>query len=317
MIKNKEKNFVSAVVYVHNNVNTIEKFVEFIDSVFDENFEKYEIICVNDFSTDNSIELIKSITNKIKGLLSILNMSFYQGIELSMNAGVDLAIGDFVFEFDSTIIDYPKEMIMNIYHHSLKGYDIVSLAPSKVKSSSSKAFYVLFNRFSKTAYKLRTETFRILSRRAINRIHSMSSTIPYRKAFYANCGLKIDTIVYDNDTVNFCNHSKDQVDKRKDTAINSLILFTDLGYKIAIVLSGFMILATIGTAIYTTIIYLSEKPVAGWTTTMMFLSFAFFGLFALIAVIIKYLSVTLDLVFRKQKYTIESIEKVRKQALKC
>ncbi|WP_312832215.1 glycosyltransferase [Sedimentibacter saalensis] len=312
MIINKEKNFVSAVIYVNNNERTIEEFIKYVDGVLNDNFEKYEIICVNDFSTDKSIEKIKSITNRLNGLLSILNMSFYQGIELSMNAGVDLAIGDFVFEFDSTIIDYPKEMIMNVYNHSLKGFDIVSVAPIKTKNKSSKTFYALFNKFSKTTYKLRTESFRILSRRAINRVHSMSSTIPYRKAFYSNCGLKSDVILYDNDISNKNIHSDKQIEKRKDTAVNSLILFTDIGYKFAIILSGIMILVTMGTALYTLIIFLSRKPVEGWTTTMLFLSFAFFGLFALGAVIIKYLTVILDLIFKKQKYTIESIEKVKK-----
>ncbi len=312
MITNKEKNFISAVVYVHNNERTIEELIKYVDGVLHDNFEKYEIICVNDYSTDNSIEKIKNITNKINGLLSILNMSFYQGTEASMNAGVDLAIGDFVFEFDSTIIDYPQDMIMKVYFHSLKGFDIVSVAPSKTKNRFSKIFYALFNKFSKTIYKLRTETFHLLSRRAINRVHSMSSTIPYRKAFYSNCGLKLDVIVYDNDISSFNNHSEEQIEKRKDTAINSLILFTDIGYKFAIILSGIMILVTMGTAIYTTIIFLSRKPVEGWTTTMLFLSFAFFGLFALGAVIIKYLTVTLDLIFKKQKYTIESIEKIKK-----
>lgn len=312
MIANKEKNFVSAVIYVHNNERTIEEFIEYVDGVLYNNFEKYEIVCVNDYSTDKSIEKIKSITNKVYGLLSILNMSFYQGIELSMNAGVDLAIGDFVFEFDSTIIDYPKEMIINVYNRSLKGFDIVSVAPNKTKNRFSMTFYSLFNKFSKTTYKLRTETFRLLSRRAINRVHSMSSTIPYRKAFYANCGLMTDVIVYDNNVSNIKTHTYEQVEKRKDTAINSLILFTDIGYKFAITLSVIMILVAMGTALYTLIIFLSRKPVEGWTTTMLFLSIAFFGLFALGAVIIKYLTVILDLIFKKQKYTIESIEKVKK-----
>ena len=37
--------------------------------------------------------------------ITILNMSFFHGVEAAMNAGVDLAIGDFVFEFDSCIAD--------------------------------------------------------------------------------------------------------------------------------------------------------------------------------------------------------------------
>ena len=68
----------------------------------------------------------------------------------------------------------------------------------------------------------------------------------------------------------------------------------------------------IATAIYTVVVFISGEPVAGWTTTMSLLSFAFFGIFAFFAIIIKYLSIIVNLIFKKQKYTIESIEKITK-----
>ena len=121
MVANKEKNFISAVVYVHNNEDKIEYFLEKLDYILNENFEKYEIICVNDASTDKSIEYIKKVTSKMSNtMMSIINMSYYQGIELSMNAGIDLAIGDFVYEFDNIFIDYDLKVIMDVYRKSFK-----------------------------------------------------------------------------------------------------------------------------------------------------------------------------------------------------
>lgn len=313
MLTNKEKNFISAVVYVHNNEKYIGEFIENIAHTLDNNFEKYEIICVNDCSQDKSLQVIKQLSDKIKGSLSFVNMSYYQGIELAMNAGVDLAIGDFVFEFDHAYLDYSTDVIMKVYQHSLEGYDIVSAAPANISNNSSKIFYSLFNKYSKTIYKLRTESFRILSRRAINRVHAMSKTIPYRKAIYSNCGLKVDTIIYDNNISNKLKSSQQIKENRKDLAINSLILFTDIAYKFAIVLSCIMMLVTIATAVYTIVTFLGNvKPVEGWTTTMLFLSFAFFGLFALSAIIIKYLTIVINLSFNKMRYSIESVEKISK-----
>ena len=46
-------------------------------------------------------------------------------------------------------------------------------------------------------YKMQTESFRILSRRVINRIMGMSKTVPYRKALYAGCGLKTTNLKYE------------------------------------------------------------------------------------------------------------------------
>lgn len=311
MIINKEKNFISAVVYIHNNENNIIDTLNNINNILHNNFEKYEIICVNDYSTDKSVEQIKKFSIDVKGaVLSILNMSYYQGLELSMGAGVDLAIGDFVFEFDSINMDYSPETIMEVYFKSLKGNDIVSASPKKRMRKSSKLFYDIFNGYSNNPNKLKTETFRILSRRAINRVQSMNKTIPYRKAIYANCGLKVDTIYY-NSIRNLKIKNVDET-TRKNVAVESLILFTDVAYKAALTMTFVMLLGIIAVGIYTVKVFISDQPVAGWTTTMLFLSVAFLGVFAILAVVIKYLSILVDLTFKKQKYMIESIEKLTK-----
>ncbi|WP_053359979.1 glycosyltransferase [Clostridium butyricum] len=311
MIINKEKNFISAVVYIHNNENNIIDTLNNINNILHNNFEKYEIICVNDYSTDKSVEQIKKFSIDVKGaVLSILNMSYYQGLELSMGAGVDLAIGDFVFEFDSVNMDYSPETIMEVYFKSLKGNDIVSASPKKRMRKSSKLFYDIFNGYSNNPNKLKTETFRILSRRAINRVQSMNKTIPYRKAIYANCGLKVDTIYY-NSIRNLKIKNVDET-TRKNVAVESLILFTDVAYKAALTMTFVMMLGIIAVGIYTVKVFISDQPVAGWTTTMLFLSVAFLGVFAILAVVIKYLSILVDLTFKKQKYMIESIEKLTK-----
>ena len=112
---NKEKNFISAVIYVHNAEKRIEKFLRTVLEVLEENFEHSEIICVNDNSQDNSVEVIKKVSQDATiSSVSVLNMSYFHGLEMSMNAGMDLTIGDFVFEFDSTVLDFDKEEFMEV-----------------------------------------------------------------------------------------------------------------------------------------------------------------------------------------------------------
>lgn len=309
MIDVKEKNFISVVIYVHNNEKNIEGFLISINDIFAENFAKYEIICVNDCSTDETVSLIKNFAKTVKhAVVSIIRMGHYQGLELSMNAGIDLSIGDFVFEFDQVEIDYNLQTIMEVYQRSLKGFDIVNAAPKHVNQCSSKLFYALFNRFSANQYSLRTESFRVLSRRVINRVHSMSKTIPYRKALYANCGLKMDTIIYENRLIGRKNSGF--ANKRRDMAVDSLILFTDVAYKVSFFLSVFMMIASLLIGVYALTVFIERQPVVGWTTTMLFLAFGFSGIFGVLAIIIKYLAILVDLVFKKKSYTTESIEKL-------
>lgn len=310
MIVNKEKNFISAVVYVYNEEDRIYKFLDKLNSVLKNIFEKYEIICVNDASVDNSSEEIKKYAKTVSGsIISVLNMSFFQGRELSMNAGVDLSIGDFVYEFDSIDMDYPEELIIEIYQRSLKGYDIVAAAPDRNSGWRSSFFYWVYNRAARAQYHLRTDSFRILSRRAINRVHAMSKTIPYRKALYVTCGLKMDTVSYKS-TGNKKKKSRIDLKMQQMTASNAIVLFTDLVYKCSLAFSVLMMLLTVLIGAYTIAVYLNGKPVEGWTTTMLFLVFGFFGMFGILTMIIKYLSVILAINFNRQKYIIESIEKL-------
>jgi len=87
----KESKFVSVVVYLHNSGRNIESFFDKVLEMFQENFEKYEIICVNDASTDQSVKEIKKIAKEYPDvIINVVNMSYYQGQEFSMNAGVQI-----------------------------------------------------------------------------------------------------------------------------------------------------------------------------------------------------------------------------------
>ena len=311
-MKLKEKNFISAVLYIHHEEEIIGEFLSGLISLFESHFKKFEIICVNDDSTDDSLSIIHNVTNIVdNGIISIVNMSYYQGLEASMNAGVDLAIGDYVFEFDNIGFDFDTGLIMEVYHHSLSGYDIVA-ASGKKNRISSMIFYSIFNRNAHMQYELHNDTFRILSRRAINRIHSMSKTIPYRKALYANCGLQMDTLFYQPLEIFGKEKKEKNVQKRLTTAFDSLILFTNITSNISVIFAILMMIVTLLGVIYTVIIYFLGQPVAGYTTTMIVMTAGFFGVFTIFAVVIKYLSVIVSIVFNEQKYLVKSVEKVSK-----
>lgn len=311
--QNLEKNFVSAVVYVHNNEKQIKSFLEMLQKTLASHFGKYEIIMVNDASTDNSAEIIREVAKGFESaVVSILKMSYFQGMELSMNAGKNLSIGDYVFEFDTVDVDYDEELIYEIYKTALTGYDIVSASSDKNKKMSSNLFYKVFNSFSKVQYKLTTESFRVLSRRAMNRIDASSTTIPYRKAIYANCGLKCKNVAYEAKKDVEKIYSGNQKKYREELAIESLILHTNVAYKVSSILTFVMMAVTLFALIYTVVVFLTGNPVAGWTTMMLILSFGFLGMFAILSIVIRYLTIILDLNFKKQQVVFESIEKISK-----
>ncbi len=309
----KEKNFASAVIYVHNAQDRAGDFLDAVMKVLEGNFEHSEIICVNDCSNDNSLQVIKNASTSARTTsISVLNMSYFHGVELAMNAGVGLSIGDFVFEFDNTVLDFEENLIMQAYERALQGYDIVSVSPDRKEKLSSRLFYKVFDCFADLPYKMETESFRILSRRVINRVSSMNKAVPYRKAVYANSGLKADVIKYapKKGTV----QRKDQKEReyKLGLAIDSLILFTEVGYRFAIVMTCVMMLMSVFMAVYSIVVYAASNPVSGWTTIILIISVTSLGMFGILTIIIKYLQLMIHLMFKRKQYSFESIEKLTK-----
>lgn len=315
MATNKEKNFVSCVLYLHNEGSRVKEFLGKICGVMQENFEKYEIVCVNDGCVDNTVEQIKEFLaeDSVSHVVSMINLSYYQGVESAMNAGRDLAVGDFLFEFDQCKLDFPIELIMQVYRRSLEGYDVVAAAPKKGVPLTSKLFYMMYNWSTRNKTKLRQERFRIISRRAINRVNQMNVYIPYRKAMYMNCGLKADTIVYDNVDVGHRERNREERGNRSGLAVDTFIIFTDVLEKFSLMISAVLLVALLimfGYLIYS--IFSAVRPVEGWLSIMFLMSFGFFMLSVMLTLIFKYLSVILNMNFKRQRYVIEGVEKLTK-----
>ena len=96
------------------------------------------------------------------------------------------------------------------------------------------------------------------------------------------------------------------------SAVKDDDVFTDIGYKISLFLTVAMSVVLLAAGIYTVAVFFSANPVAGWTTTMLVMSFGFFGLFVILAFVLKYLSVILNLVFVQKQYIVESVQKITK-----
>ncbi len=315
MAQSKEKNFVSCVVYLHNEGSYVKDFLRGICQVMQDNFEKFEIVCVNDGCVDDTVGQIHNFLEELENpmVVSMIHLSYYQGVETAMNAGRDLAVGDFLFEFDKCQMDFEPSLIMEIYRKSLEGYDVVAAAPKHGVPLFSKAFYSVYNWGNRYANKLRQERFRVISRRAINRVNQMNVYIPYRKAMYMNCGLKTETIVYDNKAFTRKGTNREERGNRSTLAVDSLIIFTDVLEKFSLMVSIILLgalLVMFGYLVYS--IFSEVRPVEGWLSLMTLMSFGFFMLSVMLTLIFKYLSVILNMSFKRQRYVVEGVEKLTK-----
>ena len=95
---------VSILMPVYNS----EKYLrEAIKSILNQTFTNFELIIINDGSTDNSLKIIKSFKdNRIKIIKNKGNL----GLIKTLNKGIDLAQGKYIARMDADDIAMPKRL---------------------------------------------------------------------------------------------------------------------------------------------------------------------------------------------------------------
>lgn len=291
-----ESNYASAVIYIDDTIDSTETAVG-IANALQNLFSTYEIVLVDDECETDIID--KLLVSLKEHPVSIVKMGNAQGLEAAMNAGIDAAIGDYVYEIDDLQAIDPA-FIDDAYNEAMSGVDVVNGVFLSGSSLRGRLFYTTFNRFSKYPTGLSSNPGRLVSRRAINRVRAMSQFAPYRKASYAASGLKVSELGVKGRPARHTNMGM---------AITSLALYTNAFYKIACWLVALMIIVSIGEIIYVGIIAASGIAVTGWVTTMLVLTVGLLSVFVLLAFVLKYLDILVHIAFNKQQYLTDGIER--------
>ena len=116
---------ISVVVPLYNEAESLPELCAWIERVMQVNDFSYEVIFVNDGSTDNSWEVIKSLSTKNPSVKGVAFRRNY-GKSPALNTGFARAKGDVVITMDADLQDSPDEI--PALYHMIKddGYDLVS-----------------------------------------------------------------------------------------------------------------------------------------------------------------------------------------------
>lgn len=291
----KESVFISAVLYLSDSANDAEKFTRNLLDSLKAYFDHYELIIVDDCSTKHEKYLKEVLPSLADNTITVVHMSVKQGIEACLRAGLDVSIGDFVFEFDTMEMIFEKSLLWNVYQEALKGNDVVSVEP-KQNSLSRKIFYGLFNKFSNADYDVNASAFRLVSRRAINRVLELNMSSAFRQAVYASCGLK-------NSKIEYQGSASPRKARGLSLAIDSFLLYTEFCQnicKISVLIGGvLMVTSAIGLCV-NKVDWLFMAFVPGFMA-LIFLD---------IVILLNYAKLILK--GQNTKYLISNIEKIQK-----
>ena len=116
---------ISVVVPLFNEEESLPELVAWIDRVAHENSLSYEVIMVNDGSTDRSWEVVKELSANYPAVKGISFMRNY-GKSAALYSGFEMASGEVVFTMDADLQDSPDEIPAMRRMILEEGYDLVS-----------------------------------------------------------------------------------------------------------------------------------------------------------------------------------------------
>lgn len=116
---------ISIIVPLYNEDESLQKLYEWIDKVMTSNKLTYEIVFVNDGSTDRSWEVIESLQAKTTNVRGIKFRNNY-GKSPALYCGFRAAKGDVVVTMDADLQDSPDELPELFRMIKEDGYDLVS-----------------------------------------------------------------------------------------------------------------------------------------------------------------------------------------------
>lgn len=247
---------LSLIVPLYNEEQVIEIFLREIDKYLIPKGIDFEILFINDGSTDNSINILKRLAEK-NGRIKIINLSRNFGKEIALTAGIDYAIGQAAVPIDCDLQD-PPELILDMYAKWKEGYEVVLAkriersSDGFIKRSTSSIFYKLIDKISDTDIPENVGDFRLIDRKVIDAIRKYPERSRFMKGIFASVGFNQTTIEYTRPKRAAGTTSWNYVSLYK-LAIEGIISFTSLPLKIWSYLGALTALASLIYGFYLTV----------------------------------------------------------------
>lgn len=194
---------LSVIVPCYNEEENIHYLFERLTSALDRLNLKYEIICVNDGSRDDTLKYLVEYHRR-NPAIKVVNLSRNFGKEIALSAGIDYASGQAVVPIDADLQD-PPEFIEQLLEKWREGYDVVygvrrsRKGESWLKRSTAGAFYRVISRMTHIQIPKDTGDFRLLDRRVVEALKLLPERRRFMKGLFAWVGFKQTSVEYDRD----------------------------------------------------------------------------------------------------------------------
>jgi polyisoprenyl-phosphate glycosyltransferase len=268
----------SVVVPVFNEEAVIPLLLRRLDLLLDRFDAPAEVIFVDDGSSDCSGIVLRAKA-KDDPRYRYIGLSRNFGHQIALTAGLDAAAGQAVIVMDADLQD-PPEVVFDMIARWKEGYEIVygrrlrREGETRFKRWTASLFYKLLERMSSVKIPRDVGDFRLIDRRVLDAFRDMPEQDRFVRGMFAWLGFRQTEVTFHRQP-RLAGETKYPIWKMARLAVNGMIGFSDAPLRVAIWL-GFVVsgcAGLYGLYVITRWWVHDESLVAGWSSTILILSF--------------------------------------------
>ncbi len=226
----------SVIAPVYNEIEGLREFCQVLYDVMESLKEPWELLLVDDGSTDGTRDLILTLADQDERIVPLIFTRNF-GHQIAVTAGMDHARGEAIIIIDADLQD-PPQVIPELIEKWKEGYEVVYAVRREregetwFKRTSASAFYRLINRITDINIPLDTGDFRLLDREVLQALNGMRERERFLRGMSAWVGFNQIGIPYDRKS-RFAGKSKYPLRKMLKLALNAVTGFSTLPLQLA------------------------------------------------------------------------------------
>lgn len=262
---------LSIVIPVMNEEENLFTLKERIEKVMEPLSISYELLFVDDGSTDSTFEEIERMAQ---------SNSYIRGVQLSRNfghqkalfAGLDQAKGVAVLTMDGDL-QHPPELIPEMYGHYRKGIEVVNTKrlhtadAGWVKKMTSKRFYRFVNYLSEIEIIEGAADFRIMSRKALGAFLSLGESDRFNRGLVSWLGFTQIYVPYEAPS-RIHGKSKYSLKKMIAFALDGITSFSSKPLRMSFFLGMGLFVLSLIYAAFAIVMSMKGQTIEGWTSLL-------------------------------------------------
>jgi dolichol-phosphate mannosyltransferase len=190
----------SIIAPIYNEIDNLPELYRRVKEVMDSNGEPWELVLVDDGSTDGSTQKILELAEKDKTVRPVIFARNF-GHQIAITAGWDYARGNAIVIIDADLQD-PPEVILELAKKWKEGYEVVYAVRGEREGESwfklwtASMFYRLIYRITDVKIPVDTGDFRLMDRKVVNVLKQMKERHRFPRGMSAWVGFKQIGVTY-------------------------------------------------------------------------------------------------------------------------